>query len=75
MRVSKVVFLLVVVQQTVALPFSVESNGKKCLKGETPGNIVLTGEYEFSEAIGNTASVHVSFWTKLGILGVSAPVR
>ncbi|KAH7715354.1 integral membrane protein [Aphelenchoides avenae] len=60
MSVLRVVLLLLVVQQTVALRFYVESNGKKCLKEEIHRNVVLTGEYEFSEAIGHTASVHVT---------------
>jgi hypothetical protein len=44
-----------------ALRFHVPSNEKKCLKEEIHRNVVVTGEYEFSEAIGTTASVHVSF--------------
>uniref|UniRef100_A0A914CY23 GOLD domain-containing protein n=1 Tax=Acrobeloides nanus TaxID=290746 RepID=A0A914CY23_9BILA len=33
---------------------------QKCLKEEIHKNVVLTGEYEISEAIGTTASVHVT---------------
>ena len=44
-----------------ALRFYVASNEKKCLKEEIHRNVVLTGEYEFTEAIGNTASVHVRY--------------
>lgn len=35
------------------------SNDKKCLKEEIHKNVVLTGEYEFTEAAGHTATVHV----------------
>ncbi|KAI6189935.1 hypothetical protein M3Y97_00062000 [Aphelenchoides bicaudatus] len=43
-----------------ALRFYVPSNEKKCLKEEIHRNVVLTGEYEFTEAMGTTASVHVT---------------
>lgn len=43
-----------------ALRFYVPANGKKCLKEEIHKNIVVTGEYEISEGIGYTTSVHVT---------------
>jgi len=43
-----------------ALRFYVPSNEKKCLKEEIHRNVVLTGEYEFSEAIGTSSTVLVT---------------
>lgn len=40
--------------------FYVPTNGKKCLKEEIHKNVVMTGDYDFSDAIGHTTSVHVS---------------
>jgi hypothetical protein len=45
---------------TSALRFYVPSNDKKCLKEEIHRNVVLTGEYEFSDVIGHSSSVHVT---------------
>lgn len=42
-----------------AIRFHVSTNQKRCMKEEIHKDIVVTGEYEFSEAIGHTASVHV----------------
>ena len=42
-----------------SLRFMVATGEQKCLKEEIHKNVVLTGEYEISEAIGTTASVHV----------------
>lgn len=53
---------------THALRFHVPSNEKKCLKEEIHRNVVLTGEYEFTEAMGTTASVHVSNLSCLSII-------
>uniref|UniRef100_A0A915D6I4 GOLD domain-containing protein n=1 Tax=Ditylenchus dipsaci TaxID=166011 RepID=A0A915D6I4_9BILA len=41
-------------------PLYVPSNEKRCLKEEIHRNVVFTGEYEFSDAIGHSASVHVT---------------
>ncbi|KAI1719321.1 hypothetical protein Ddc_08527 [Ditylenchus destructor] len=61
---SKLLSYLVIVSLNVilasALRMYVPSNEKKCLKEEIHRNIVLTGEYEFSDAIGHSASVHVT---------------
>uniref|UniRef100_A0A183BTL6 GOLD domain-containing protein n=1 Tax=Globodera pallida TaxID=36090 RepID=A0A183BTL6_GLOPA len=43
-----------------ALRFYVASNDKKCLKEEIHKNVVLTGEYEFSDSVGHTTTVHVT---------------
>ncbi|CAD5225211.1 unnamed protein product [Bursaphelenchus okinawaensis] len=51
-------FLLFV--STNGIRFYLASGDKKCLKEEIHRNVVLTGEYEFSEAIGYTTSVHVT---------------
>jgi hypothetical protein len=62
MEVSRTVLFLFLlpILSVSSLRFYVQSNEKKCLKEEIHRNVVLTGEYEFSEAIGNTASVHVT---------------
>ncbi|KAI6199762.1 hypothetical protein M3Y96_00661200 [Aphelenchoides besseyi] len=60
LRKSLVLLIFFYIALVEALRFHVPSNEKKCLKEEIHRNIVLTGEYEFSEAIGNTASVHVT---------------
>lgn len=44
------------------LRFYMSSNNVKCLKEEIHRNIVLTGEYEFSTALGHSATVHVCFF-------------
>lgn len=44
---------------TEALRFYVPANDKKCLKEEIHKNVVLTGEYEISDAVGHTTTVHV----------------
>ena len=43
-----------------ALRFYVPTNEKKCLKEEIHRNVVMTGDYEFSDVIGHTSSVHVT---------------
>ncbi|PAV59187.1 hypothetical protein WR25_24610 [Diploscapter pachys] len=43
-----------------AISFYVPANDRKCLKEEIHKNIVVTGEYEFSEGIGFTGSIHVT---------------
>lgn len=52
--------LLAAVAVTSALRFNVPANQKRCLKEEIHKNLVVTGEYEITEGIGYTASVHVS---------------
>lgn len=54
-------FLIELLSVTESLRFYVASNDKKCLKEEIHKNVVLTGEYELSDAIGHTTTVHVSF--------------
>lgn len=44
---------------TEALRFYVPANEKKCLKEEIHKNVVLTGEYEMTDAVGHTTTVHV----------------
>ncbi|KAJ1374069.1 hypothetical protein KIN20_036662 [Parelaphostrongylus tenuis] len=51
---------IVLVELASALRFNVPANNKKCLKEEIHKNIVVTGEYEFSEGIGYSGSVHVT---------------
>lgn len=55
--------LLLAFNQLQALRFYVETNDKKCIKEEIHKNVVVTGEYELSEAIGHAASIHVSNFT------------
>lgn len=45
---------------TEALRFYVSANDKKCLKEEIHKNVVLTGEYEMTDAVGHTTTVHVT---------------
>lgn len=65
----KVIWLLSIqILSCYSLRFFVGTGEQKCLKEEIHKNVVLTGEYEFSEAIGTTASVHVSSSETLTIL-------
>lgn len=43
-----------------SIRFHVNGNEKRCMKEEIHKDIVVTGEYEFSEAVGYSASVVVS---------------
>lgn len=43
-----------------ALRFRLASGEHQCLREEIHKNVVVTGEYEFSEAVGSSASVHVT---------------
>ncbi|KAK6038989.1 hypothetical protein COOONC_23507 [Cooperia oncophora] len=61
MRIVTSLTLLTLVTVAYGIRFNVPANNKKCMKEEIHKNIVVTGEYEFSEAIGYTGSVHVSF--------------
>lgn len=55
------VFLLVfLIGSTFGLRFKLSTGERQCLREEIHKNVVLTGEYEFSEAAGYTSSVHVS---------------
>ena len=47
-----------------ALRFYVAANEKKCLKEEIHKNVVLTGEYEISDAVGHTTTVHVNQFSR-----------
>ncbi|EPB73661.1 hypothetical protein ANCCEY_07242 [Ancylostoma ceylanicum] len=60
MRVLSSFTLLILIAVTNAIRFNVPANGKKCLKEEIHKNIVVTGEYEFSEGVGYAGSVHVT---------------
>lgn len=42
-----------------AIRFYMNSNEVKCLKEKIHRNVVLTGEYTFSNALGYSATVHV----------------
>lgn len=52
--------LLSVAVVASGLRFNVPANQKRCLKEEIHKNLVVTGEYEITEGIGYTASVHVT---------------
>ncbi|PIO62679.1 hypothetical protein TELCIR_15751 [Teladorsagia circumcincta] len=60
MRIITSLALLSLVTIACGLRFNVPANNKKCMKEEIHKNIVVTGEYEFSEGIGYTGSVHVT---------------
>jgi len=51
---------LIFVNEVNSLRFFLTPNVKKCLKEEIHKNVVVTGEYEFGEAVGQRASVHVT---------------
>ncbi|CAJ0922964.1 unnamed protein product, partial [Mesorhabditis belari] len=50
----------VVLQCAYAIRFNVPPNGKQCLKEEIHKNIVVTGEYEVTEGVGYSQSIHVT---------------
>ncbi|GMS81043.1 hypothetical protein PENTCL1PPCAC_3218, partial [Pristionchus entomophagus] len=52
--------LLSVAVVASGLRFNVPANQKRCLKEEIHKNLVVTGEYEITEGIGYTSSVHVT---------------
>ncbi|KAK5967925.1 Transmembrane emp24 domain-containing protein bai [Trichostrongylus colubriformis] len=60
MRIITSLPLLALVTVAYGIRFNVPANNKKCMKEEIHKNIVVTGEYEFSEGIGYTGSVHVT---------------
>ncbi|VDO62513.1 unnamed protein product [Heligmosomoides polygyrus] len=60
MRIVASLTLFALVNIAFAIRFHVPANNKKCMKEEIHKNIVVTGEYEFSEGIGYTGSVHVT---------------
>ncbi|XGW05246.1 hypothetical protein V3C99_015991 [Haemonchus contortus] len=60
MRIITSLTLLALVTIACGIRFHVPANNKKCMKEEIHKNIVVTGEYEFSEGIGYTGSVHVT---------------
>lgn len=65
MTTSKCCLLLLILSNILfcsSIRFHVQTNGKKCLKEEIHRNVVMTGDYEFSDLIGHTSSVHVGFW-------------
>ncbi|MFH4982337.1 hypothetical protein AB6A40_009046 [Gnathostoma spinigerum] len=61
MKLSLVGFILYFVLLGIdALRFHVPPNGKRCLKEEAHKNVVVTGEYELSEGVGYTSTVHIT---------------
>lgn len=54
------ILLITLLPVAEALRFYVPANEKKCLKEEIHKNVVLTGEYEISDAVGHTTTVHVN---------------
>jgi len=65
---TTVLLLSLLVATTSALRFYLPSNEKRCLKEEIHKSVILTGEYEFSDALQHTSSVHVSGW--VGVVGL-----
>jgi len=59
MRLISLIFLVLFVSYSDSLRFFLYPNQRKCLKEEIHKNVVVTGEYEFSEAPGQKADVHV----------------
>lgn len=51
--------LISILPYSNAIRFYLPPNGRKCLKEEIHKNVVVTGEYEFSEGVGYQSSVHV----------------
>ncbi|KAE9556689.1 hypothetical protein FO519_000095 [Halicephalobus sp. NKZ332] len=58
MRVSLICLILVI--GTDGLRFKMNTGDRQCLREEIHKNVVVTGEYELSEAMGYSASVHVT---------------
>lgn len=58
------IILLLAVVLVNSLRFYVPPKEKKCLKEEIHKNVVVTGEYEFSQGIQYTGSIHVRFFFK-----------
>ncbi|VDN52916.1 unnamed protein product [Dracunculus medinensis] len=52
--------LISILPYSNAIRFYLPPNGRKCLKEEIHKNVVVTGEYEFSEGVGYQSSVHVT---------------
>lgn len=52
--------VVLLASETQSLRMFLAPNTKKCLKEEIHKNIVVTGDYELSDAPGQTASVHVT---------------
>jgi hypothetical protein len=52
--------LFIIFSGSYGLRFRLNSGDRQCLREEIHKNIVLTGEYELSEAMGSTASIHVT---------------
>jgi len=55
-----ILIALIFVHNANSLRFHLTPNVKKCLKEEIHKNVVVTGEYDFSESIGQRASIHVT---------------
>ncbi|CAK5023780.1 unnamed protein product [Meloidogyne enterolobii] len=43
-----------------ALRFTIPTNGRQCIKDEMHRNVIMTGEYEISDAVGHTMTVSVT---------------
>ncbi|CAK5073185.1 unnamed protein product [Meloidogyne enterolobii] len=43
-----------------ALRFTIPTNGRQCIKDEMHRNVIMTGEYEISDAVGHTTTVSVT---------------
>lgn len=66
MVVLKVLAVFCLVNYVSAIRFYIPPNGKKCLKEELHKDVVVTGEYELSEAPGMTCSILVKFFISFG---------
>jgi len=53
-------FLFLIINDVNSLRFFLKPNLKTCMKEEIHKNVVVTGEYEISEAYGQKMSVHVT---------------
>lgn len=64
MSLQRVLILLITIYiaNCNGLRFKLNTGERQCLREEIHKNVVLTGDYEFSEAMGYTASVHVCYF-------------
>ena len=56
----KILLAIFVIGQAQAIMFYLEPNNHKCLKEEVHANVLVTGEYEVSEALGQKTDYVVS---------------
>lgn len=59
MRLISLISFVLFVSYSDSLRLYLNPNQRKCLKEEIHKNVVVTGEYELSEAAGHKADVHV----------------